>query len=93
MTRHTRGAQPIIARLTLTAVSLLHKGPLHTVQGKQYEQPFPPHLSLSLSLFRIQAINYTFDPIPRPEIRDERKSPSSIFALELGVKFNDVEFS
>lgn len=38
--------QAIIARLTLTAVSLLHKGPLHTVQGKQYEQ----RTSLSLSL-------------------------------------------
>lgn len=41
--------QAIIARLTLTAVSLLHKGPLHTVQGKQYEQPFSTEpLSLSL---------------------------------------------
>lgn len=74
--------QAIIARLTLTAVSLLHKGPLHTVQGKQYEQPFstePLSLSLSPSLFQIQAIKYTFDPIPPSKF--ERKSRSSIFNL------------
>lgn len=74
--------QAIIARLTLTAVSLLHKGPLHTVQGKQYEQPFstePLSLSLSPSPFQIQAIKYTFDPIPPSKF--ERKSFSSIFNL------------
>lgn len=70
--------QAIIARLTLTAVSLLHKGPLHTVQGKQNEQPFSTEpLSLSLSPFQIQAIKYTFDPTPPPKF--ERKS--SIFNL------------
>lgn len=76
--------QAIIARLTLTAVSLLHKGPLHTVQGKQYEQPFstePLSLSLSPSPFQIQAIKYTFDPIPPSKF--ERKSFSSLFNLGL----------